>query len=257
MGLQSIPPQKHQFPGCPNLVAQASVDPYLAPLGSTFIFDGSAYYDSYEATTVSYHWDFGDGHSYSGDSATQSHTYTASGIYNAVLTVTDAWGVQSTDTVMVVVYDPNAGFGTGGGWFIPGGKTSDFGDILPGVDSTSPANIGFVVKFKAGVIKPDGQLEFQHRQGDFNLHSNGMDWLVIANNRWAKFQGTATMKDRDGLSQFRVDARDGDFGEGDSQLDRFIIKVWHLCDDPEKDETIHKASGDLEGGSIVIHAKNK
>jgi len=111
-----------------------------------------------------------------------------------------------------------------------------------------------VVKYKTGASNPDGQLEFQYRRGDFNLHSTGMEWLVITNNNWAKFQGLATIKGQDGLFAFHVDAQDGDFGGGD-ETDCFIIKVWAPGADTETDESIYKASGDLQGGKIIIHAK--
>ena len=122
------------------------------------------------------------------------------------------------------------------------------------LDNESPANFGFVVKYKPGADTPNGQLEFQYRQGDFNLHSSGMDWLVIVNSNWAKFQGSATIKGLEGLFPFRVDARDGDHGGGD-QPDRFIIKVYAPGADPDKADPIYKASGDLIGGSIIIHTK--
>jgi len=251
--IQELRPGVHWFTRCREIVneppvAQASVDPYLAPVGSDFTFDGSAS----SGAIVSYDWDFGDGTSDSGVSVT--HAYATPELYDVVLTVTDDMGAESTDSVMAVVYDPTAGFATGGGWFIPGGKTSYDNDYLPNIDGTSPANFGFVVKYKKGASTPDGQLEFQYQQGDFNLHSSGMEWLVITNKNWAKFQGLATIKGLDGLYPFHVDARDGDFGGGD-QPDCFIIKVYPAGGDPDVDDPIYKASGDLEGGSIVIHAK--
>jgi len=232
-------------------VAEATAAPYLAQAGSEFTFDGSASVDP-DGTIVSYEWDFGDGNTGSG--ATATHAYEFAGLYNITLTVTDDMEAQSTDSVMAVVYDPAAGFATGGGWFIPGGKTSYNDDFLPDIDGTSPANFGFVVKYKKGASTPDGQLEFQYQQGDFNLHSSGMEWLVILNKNWAKFHGTATIKGIEGLFPFRVDARDGDFG-GRDQPDRFIIKVYPPGGDPEVDDPIYKASGDLQGGSIVIHGE--
>jgi len=233
-------------------LAQASVEPYLASVNSTFTFDGRTSYDP-DGTIDSHEWVFGDGGIGSGVSVT--HSYDLPGIYEVVLTVTDNMGAEATDVVMAVVYDPDAGFATGGGWFIPGGPKSDDGDMLPGLDHTSPANFGFVVKYKPGATSPKGQLEFQYQQGDFNLHSSGIDWLVIVNNNWAKFHGIATIKGLDGLYPFRVDARDRDFSGGD-QPDKFIIKVWDAGTDPDTDEPVYKASGDLEGGSIVIHAKD-
>jgi hypothetical protein len=40
----------------------------------------------------------------------------AAGITEVTLTVTDDWGGTATDTAMVVIYDPDGGFVTGGGW---------------------------------------------------------------------------------------------------------------------------------------------
>ena len=135
-----------------------------------------------------------------------------------------------------------------------GGITSDVGDELPDLDNSSPANFGFVVKYKPGATTPSGQLEFHYRLGDFNLHSDGIDWLVIVNNNWAKFKGSATIQGLEGLFPFRVDGRDGDFSGGD-ETDRFIIKVWAPGADTEVTDPIYKASGDLSRGNIVIHAQ--
>ena len=70
-------------------------------------------------------WDWGDGTTTSGavtestgsGSVTGSHTYTAAGVYTITLTVTDKDGESGSSTFQfVVVYDPSAGFVTGGGW---------------------------------------------------------------------------------------------------------------------------------------------
>ena len=106
----------------------------------------------------------------------------------------------------------------------------------------------------AGATTPGGQLEFQYRQGNFDLHSSGMEWLAIVNSNLAIFQGTATIKGVEGRFPFRVDARDSDFG-GSGQPDRFQIKVWAEGANPDLDDPIHKASGDLQGGSIIIHTR--
>ncbi|MFC1956542.1 hypothetical protein ACFLWZ_08555 [Chloroflexota bacterium] len=167
------------------------------------------------------------------------------------MAVIDDNGAQSTETVLIVVYDPDAGFATGGGWIIPGKQgNSDPGDYLPNIDGESKATFGFVVKYKKGVTEiPSDQLEFQYQVGDFNLHSGDYDWLVVTNTNWAKFQGLATINGSEELYPFRADARDGD----ESQLDRFIIKIWAPGANPDVDALIYKASGDLGGGNIVIH----
>jgi hypothetical protein len=151
----------------------------------------------------------------------------------------------------LVVYDRSAGFATGGGWIIPG---TEPGDLLPGITGQHKANFGFVVKYKKGATTPDGQLEFHYRVGDFNLHSTEMHWMAV-NSNWAKFQGDATINlHPDELFYFRVDARDANLNGG-SQADRFIIKIWYDDQDPDVDDPVYRASGDLMGGNIIIHTK--
>ena len=116
------------------------------------------------------------------------------------------------------------------------------------------ADFGFVIKYKPGATSPSGQLEFHYRQGDFNLHSTGMDWLVIVNSNWAKFKGSATIKGLDGVFPFRVDARDGDHGGG-TDADYFRIKIYAPDADPDNGDPLYKASGELDGGKIIIHTK--
>ena len=67
-------------------------------------FDGSASYDP-DGTIVSYEWDFGDGHTGSGE--TTSHHYDAPNgrTYNVTLTVTDNDGARNSSTITVDVYE--------------------------------------------------------------------------------------------------------------------------------------------------------
>lgn len=176
------------------------------------------------------------------------------GLYTLTVTATDNAGNNSTEVRNFVVYDPSAGFASGGGWIVPGkeGK-SDPDDILPGLDGTSKALLGFVVKYQQGAsTAPEGQLQFRYRAGDFKLDSAGYKWLVVTNTNWAKFQGNATINGSGELHPFRVDARDGD-ARGGNFPDRFVIKVWAPGANPDLDSPIYKASGDLEGGQINIH----
>ena len=167
--------------------------------------------------------------------ATASMSGLSPGVYTVKVKGEDAAGNWSEPVeAFLVVYDPDAGFATGGGWIIPG---TEPGDVLPGITGEDKANFGFVVKYKKGATSPDGQLEFHYRVGDFNVHSTEMHWMVI-NSNWAKFQGYATINSYpDGLFQFRVDARDGNLNGG-NQEDRFILKVWYEYQDPDTDDPV-------------------
>jgi hypothetical protein len=200
-------------------------------------------------------WDWGDTTSsaavISGLNAAGSHTYTTPGVYTVRATVTDDDG-DSGESIFqfVVAFDPNAGFATGGGWIVPGGASSDVGDVLPGIDGASKATFGFVVKYKNGATTtPVGNLQFQYHVGQFQLKSVEYEWLVVTNTNIASFKGHATINGSDELYPFKVEARDGKHGTAD----RFTIKIWDAGADSSVDELIYKASGNLGGGSITIH----
>ena len=67
-------------------------------------FDGTGSSDA-DGTVDAYAWDFGDGNSASG--ATASNTFAAPGTYTVVLTVTDNEGATGTDSQSVTVDVPN------------------------------------------------------------------------------------------------------------------------------------------------------
>ncbi|AKB85208.1 lectin like domain-containing protein [Methanococcoides methylutens] len=82
--------------------------PYAGDIGEEITFVGSGSYDT-EGTIASYEWDFGDGTTPSVSTLPNTtHTYTVGNIYTATLTVTDSSGVTATDTVDVMITDPNA-----------------------------------------------------------------------------------------------------------------------------------------------------
>ena len=85
-----------------------------------------------------------------------------------------------------------------------------------------------------------------------NPHFKDFVPLVLTNNNWAKFQGVATLNGSTELYPFKVDAFDAD-NNGGTQADRFVIKIWDYYADPDVDNPIYKASGDLGGGKVKIH----
>ena len=185
------------------------------------------------------------------------HTFTTSGVYMVGLAVTDSCsGTGTTSTVggldaLVVIYDPDGGFVTGGGWI-----NSPAGAYVPSPTLTGKANFGFVSKYQHGANVPTGQTEFQFRVANFNFHSTAYDWLVVAGAR-AQYKGTGTVNGS-GNYAFILTAIDGQINGGGG-IDKFRIKIWDKATGAIiYDNQLGAADGGdpstvLGGGSIVIH----
>lgn len=197
--------------------------------------------------TVSVSW--GDGTVTGGPTSSSvgdSHVYSGAGIYDIAVTVTDDDGGTATQTCgFVVVYDPNGGFVTGGGWI-----NSPAGAYPADPDAAGRANFGFVSKYKKGATVPTGSTEFQFKAGDLNFHSDAYDWLVVAGSK-AQYKGTGTVNGVSGYG-FMLTATDG-------SPDRLRMKIWRTADDTvvydnqiASSDTANPTTA-LSGGSIVVH----
>ncbi|MFJ8693488.1 VWA domain-containing protein [Streptomyces roseolilacinus] len=175
-----------------------------------------------------------------------THQYAAAGIHDITVTVTDDDGGSDTKTCgFVVVYDPDGGFVTGGGWI-----ESPAGAYPADPGATGRANFGFVSKYKNGATVPSGSTEFQFKAGALNFHSGEHQWLVVAGDK-AVFKGTGTVNGSDGYS-FMLTATD-------ASPDRLRMKIWRTADSTLVYDN-QMGAGDtatpttaLSGGSIVIH----
>ena len=184
-----------------------------------------------------------------------SHTYTSPNVYTVKLTVKDA-GNLSDEAIYqyIVIYDPSAGFVTGGGWI-----NSPTGAYVANPSLTGKATFGFVSKYKKGQTTPDGNTEFQFHAAGMNFKSNAYEWLVIAGAK-AQFKGSGTI-DGAGNYGFMLMTIDGQLPGGNG-ADKFRIKIWDknngnavVYDNqigvPETDPPATL----LGGGSINIQAK--
>jgi len=117
--------------------------------GVTFTDAGSA--DTHETT-----FDWGDGST--GTSGT--HSYGAAGFYQVSVTVRDDDGGSATSVIgTVVVYDPDAGFVTGGGWFSSGGRYHF--NVEARYDGNSPeGRVDFRLQANRGIDFATGGLEY-------------------------------------------------------------------------------------------------
>jgi hypothetical protein len=150
-----------------------------------------------------------------------------------------------------VVYDPSAGFVTGGGWI-----QSPAGAYKADVYLTGKATFGFVSKYKKGATVPEGNTEFQFHAGGLNFNSSVYEYLLVnAAGITAQFKGTGTINGQ-GSYTFMLWATDN----GNSG-DTFRIKINdnnnagalvydNLQPGPNPEQVI-------SGGSIVIHTGSK
>lgn len=225
-------------------VAEAS-GPYLSAINTDVQFNGSGSSDP-EDDTLSYTWDFGDSTTGTGEMPT--HSYSTSGIYNVCLTVADEWQDSDPNCTMAVVYDPDNGFVTGGGWF-----DSPAGAYAADPSLTGKATFGFVSKYKKGASVPSGNTEFQFKAGGFNFHSDTYEWLVVnQNGANAQFKGSGTIN---GAPDSNGNAYKFMLWAGEGSPDTFRIKIWYENEAGEHIVYDNVLDQDIGGGSIVVHSK--
>src|SRR2546426_4682319 len=179
----------------------ASLGPISAPTSPVQVNTQITASDSFTDDSDDTHtasWDWGDSTTSTGTvtesggsgSVQDTHTYTTPGVYTLTLTVNNSDGAtSSTQFKYVVVYDPNGGFVTGGGWII-----SPPGAYLTNPTATGKANFGFNVKYPTGSSTvPTGHTKFSFNAGNIDFSSTGYNWLVVSSSTQAQFQGTGTI----------------------------------------------------------------
>ncbi|MEB2780124.1 MopE-related protein, partial [Algoriphagus sp. C2-6-M1] len=191
------------------------------------------------------------------DFATQ-FAYTTPGVYQIQLVVKDACGNEQVEfTDLAVIFDPDGGFITGGGWI-----WSEKGAYTVDPNAEGRANFGFVAKYRKGNNKVDGNTEFQFKNGDLNFNSTSHDdmALVIAGHKGI-YRGKGSINQEEGYS-FMVSAIDGNLKDP-VEADKFRIKIWEtvseavVYDNQLGSADNADASASISGGNIVIHQPQK
>ena len=181
-----------------------------------------------------------------------SRTLNAAGVYTIRVTIKDDDGGSGFDETLVVVYDPNVGHVTGGGWF-----TSQAGAYRPDPTLAGRANFGFNAKYLKGAKTPSGNTEFQFHAGSLNFHSTNYEWLVVAGAK-GQFKGTGTINGS-GNYGFLLTVTDGQLSGGGGS-DKFRMKIWDKSNgdtivydnQPGSDDIDSSGTQAIQGGSIVI-----
>jgi len=184
---------------------------------------------------------------------TGTHTYISPGVYSLeVMVFDDDGGFTQQSYQYIVVYDPNGGFVTGGGFI-----DSPAGAFPAESSFEGSANFGFVSKYQNGASTPSGQTEFKFKIANFNFKSTSYSWLVVAGAR-VQYKGTGSVNG-DGNFGFILTAIDGEANGGGGD-DKFRIKIWDkdnndiiVYDNQIGDSDIDDPITYLVGGQIMIH----
>jgi hypothetical protein len=217
--------------------------PYLGAVNTAIAFDGSSSSDP-DGDPLNYAWSFGDGGTATG--ATSTHTYAETGVYEVCLTVNDGTVDSGQACTLAVVYDPSAGFVTGGGWI-----DSPAGAYKPDESLSGKATFGFVSKYKKGANVPTGNTAFEFELAEMAFSSQSYEWLVVNKaGTNAQFKGSGWVNgapDTNGNPyKFMLWASDG-------SPDTFRIRIWWEDDAGEHDVYDNGVDQAIGGGNIVVH----
>lgn len=209
-----------------------------------------------DAVAVNFVWDDGTETTVEpqiAGSASATHLYAAPGVYGVTVQVADAEGdMREGRFEYVVIYDPDGGFVTGGGWIASPAGAYVFDPTLAG-----KATFGFNSKYQKGKTVPAGETQFQFQTGDFKFHSTAYEWLVVSGAK-AQYKGVGQVNGA-GNYGFLLTATDGQV-TGGGGVDEFRIKIWDRSTGTVVYDNVLGASDDMDaanpqalgGGSIVV-----
>ena len=185
-----------------------------------------------------------------GEMASSACSFSSPGVYSIRLTVRDKDGGSDTklSSGPIVVYDPDGGTLTGGGWV-----ASPAGAFAFAPSAAGKLTFSMNARYEPGSSVPTGKADLKLTVGKLEFHSTSLEWLV-ATEASAQLQGRGTVNGS-GDYAFSVAAIDG------QSTGAVRIRIWHLTSGTllydsrpgaPLDETGVTALG---GGSIQLHAR--
>src|SRR6185503_1680046 len=151
---------------------------------------------------------------------------------------------------LVVIFDPNGGSVSGGGWL-----DSPAGAFVADPTATGRANFAFISRYQNDANVPTGNAEFIFTPGGLKFRSTSYEWLVVSG-RNALCKGTGTINGR-GDYHFMLTSIDSDKPGGRGE-DKLRIRIWSdndglIYDNQPNASEFAAPTTVLSGGSIVIH----
>ena len=212
--------------------------------------------DTLVAPTCTFNWDGGGATSVGapvGSTCSKANLFAAAGVYTVTVAATDDDGGVGVGSVLIVVYDPDAGFITGGGTI-----DSAPGAYRPDLTLSGQATFGFFSKYQKGANIPTGETEFNFQAGNFNFHAATYEWLVVSGPK-AQYKGSGQVNGS-GNYGFLLTVTDGQL-TGGGGFDKFRLKVVNKATNTVVYDNAFGSSEDMDvanpqviaSGSILIH----
>jgi hypothetical protein len=167
---------------------------------------------------------------------------------------TDAAGNTTAPTcISLVVFDPSAGFVTGGAWIdSPASACPVFCRGAAG-----KARVSFVARYKKGASIPTGETSFEFQAGKLRFKSSSYQWLVVnGHGAVAQYGGSGSVNGVSGYG-FRLTVYDAALkGVGSDGIRMKITDSSRVIYDNKagsSDDNARANTQRIGGGNIVIH----
>ncbi|MDQ3845902.1 MAG: hypothetical protein M3342_18110, partial [Bacteroidota bacterium] len=157
---------------------------------------------------------------------TGSYKFTSAGIYKLQMNITDQNKVTSycnTNEDMeaiVVIYDPNGGYGYGGGWY-----NSPQGALKANTAATGKVSYGFHVNYFKGAANPKGETQFEFKVGELEFNALNYDYLSVSGYK-AQIKGSGRIIGDQSGYLFILTVIDGDIAGGGG-VDKIRMKIYN------------------------------
>jgi hypothetical protein len=108
-------------------------------------------------------------------------------MFTVSVTVRDDDGAADTKKVLVIAFDPDAGFATENGWI-----DSPAGAYVPDPAVADRAHVNSNVKYLNSTVVPEGHAAFRLDGTSLDLSADALEWLVVTPDGKVATKGTGT-----------------------------------------------------------------